>query len=79
MTTRFVWMFSSILQTFFVVKDLLRFLFNWTYEDWIKEMALLKRKLTEEERRERNEKYCKKYQNSVKEKQPNVEAECKQY
>ena len=41
-------------------------------------MALLKRKLTEEERRERNEKCCKK-QNSMKQKQPNGETGGKQY
>ena len=41
-------------------------------------MALLKRKLTEEEHRERNEKCCKQ-ENSMKEKQPNAETECKQY
>lgn len=42
-------------------------------------MAPSKRKLTEEERKERNKKYYKKYQNSVKEKQPNAKADCKQY
>ena len=42
-------------------------------------MAPPKSKLTEEERWERNKKYCKKYRNSMKVKQPNAEAERKQY
>lgn len=42
-------------------------------------MAPWKGKLTEEERKERNKLYYKKYRNSVKEKQPNAEADCKQY
>ena len=42
-------------------------------------MVPQKRKLTEEEGRDRNKKYCKKYRNSMKEKRPNAEAERKQY
>ena len=41
-------------------------------------MAAYKRKLTDESR-ERNKKYCNKYWNSMKGKQPNAEAERKQY
>ena len=42
-------------------------------------MAPGKGKLTEEERKERNKLYYKKYRNSVKEKQPNAQVDCKQY
>ena len=41
-------------------------------------MAAYKSKLTDESR-ERNKKYCNKYRNSMKGKQPNAEAERKQY
>ena len=42
-------------------------------------MAPRKSKLAEEESRERNKKYWKKYRNSIKQKQPNAETERKQY